>query len=270
MLYNIETAQRSLRTTALSMPLGIVILTAMGVFVLTNLSTPIKLWLCLIAGIMFLPVSFYIQYRSKFDVTYMYWGNFFIVIATELIPTSCVVVILFEHMSIASSLLKWLTVLIACLIISMSLLMAANKIVKPLDLKKNDPANPYKGKWPVYVDINNYIIHAKIPETELDRKINHYKWVIMGILMSIPSLFRAWTNDVNDAVFIAVPLAVLLYSYVNFYHLGPSLGRLYVLRHVEKVTGRRFVNSDYEQIQELRRSFWLSRWLMKDYLPVRK
>jgi hypothetical protein len=61
---------------------------------------------------------------------------------------------------------------------------------------------------------------------------------------------------------------IAVFSYMNVKVVGPKIACLYLLRKYEKQTGRRFVNADYEKIQDLRRRFFLSRWLMKDYRAV--
>jgi hypothetical protein len=60
-------------------------------------------------------------------------------------------------------------------------------------------------------------------------------------------------------------MIIILSAYINIKTSGPQLAILYVLLKHEIKTKRRFVNADYEEIQNLRRTFFLSRWLMKDY-----
>lgn len=57
---------------------------------------------------------------------------------------------------------------------------------------------------------------------------------------------------------------------LNLKQFGPAFLRLLLVRRLEKEAGRPFVNADYEQIQELRRTFFLSRWLMRDYVEKKE
>lgn len=90
------------------------------------------------------------------------------------------------------------------------------------------------------------------------------------VTVNVPLLFQIYTGSKNNAIFLAVPLLVGAFAYLSLKVLGPKIANLYVLRQYEKQTSRRFVNADYEKIQELRRTFFLSRWLMKDYRPAAK
>ncbi len=82
---------------------------------------------------------------------------------------------------------------------------------------------------------------------------------------SIPLFFELFGGGRFNAIFLAMPLLTCTFAYMNMKSLGPSLLRLVLLSKLEKSVGYRFINSDLEQIQELRRTFFLSRWLMKDY-----
>jgi hypothetical protein len=88
-----------------------------------------------------------------------------------------------------------------------------------------------------------------------------------AIGVNIPLLFQIYGGGRNNAIFLAVPLMTVTFTYINLKIFGPGLTRIFLLRKIEKEQGYRFQNADYEKIQELRRGFFLSRWLMKDYRP---
>jgi hypothetical protein len=92
-------------------------------------------------------------------------------------------------------------------------------------------------------------------------------WLIAVGSANIPLLFQIYGGGRANAIFLAAPLSMALFSFYNLKTFGPALARLLLLRRIEKEVGYRFQNADYEQIQELRRGFFLSRWLMKDYRP---
>ena len=93
--------------------------------------------------------------------------------------------------------------------------------------------------------------------------------LILGAGVNIPLLFELYGGGRNNAVFLAALLATPAVMYMNVKTLGPTLLRLLLLSKLETEVGYRFQNADYEQIQELRRGFFLARWLMKDYKPPR-
>lgn len=79
-------------------------------------------------------------------------------------------------------------------------------------------------------------------------------------------LFQIYTGNRQNAIFLS-PLSTLAMSYMVFKTIGPAHVRIFLLRKIEKEQGFRFQNADYEKIQELRRGFFLAKWLMKDYRP---
>ncbi len=119
------------------------------------------------------------------------------------------------------------------------------------------------------VDFDRYIVNPDQSETPAPgRSPLASIWMWAPITVNLPLLFQIYTGSRNNAIFLAVPLLVGTFAYLSLKVLGPKIANLYVLRQYEKQTNRRFINADYEQIQELRRTFFLSRWLMKDYRPA--
>jgi hypothetical protein len=82
----------------------------------------------------------------------------------------------------------------------------------------------------------------------------------------IPLFFELYGGGKLNAIFLTAPAVTAVLIYMNFTKFGPGLVRIFLLRKLEKSVGYRFINADLEQIQELRRTFFLSRWLMKDYV----
>jgi hypothetical protein len=88
---------------------------------------------------------------------------------------------------------------------------------------------------------------------------------------NIPLMFELFTSSRNNVMFLAAPVLLGTCIYVNITSAGPQLLNCILIRKIEKHQGFRFINADFEKIQELRRSFFLARWLMKDYVkPVSK
>jgi len=88
-----------------------------------------------------------------------------------------------------------------------------------------------------------------------------------AIGVNIPLMFQLLSGSRDNAIFLAAPLGMVTFAYINLKTFGPGITRIFLLRKIEKEQGYRFQNADYEKIQELRRGFFLAKWLMKDYRP---
>ena len=88
---------------------------------------------------------------------------------------------------------------------------------------------------------------------------------VIILVANVPIFFDAYLESRNKMILIVLPVLVGIIAYFGAKKVGPRVANLLLLRQYEKQTGRLFVNADYEKIQELRRTFFLSRWLMKDY-----
>ena len=89
----------------------------------------------------------------------------------------------------------------------------------------------------------------------------HPAWVA-GLGCNIPLLYHSW--GVSDAQAMPFVLLVLLGASVQLCarHLGPAAGKAWFLLAWERRAGRPLVHENWEGLQALRRSYWLSRWLM--------
>ena len=95
----------------------------------------------------------------------------------------------------------------------------------------------------------------------------HPVWVA-ALACNIPLLYHSW--GVSDTQAMPVILLVLLLTaiWLCARHLGPAAGKALFLLAWERRAGRTLVHENWEDLQALRRSFWLSRWLMvKEPLP---
>lgn len=138
-----------------------------------------------------------------------------------------------------------------------------------LELRKKGSPPPWKAKLAEYVD---YSKHRIIPNKTNSIRTDGDSWTRYGplIIMAGPAnfslFFEYFGGGRNNGIFLVAPLLAGVFSYLNLKKFGPAFLRLLLVRSLEKEAGRPFVNADYEQIQELRRTFFLSRWLMKDYV----
>jgi hypothetical protein len=119
------------------------------------------------------------------------------------------------------------------------------------------------------VDFEKFIITpGELKNSVKSKSLSTVIWTVAPAVTNIPLLFQIYTGSRNNAAFLAMPLRIGGFAYFSIKTLGPQIACLYLLRKYEKQTGRCFVNADYEKIQALRRTFFLSRWLMKDYRPA--
>lgn len=100
-----------------------------------------------------------------------------------------------------------------------------------------------------------------------DQKAWHPAWVA-ALACNIPLLYHSW--GVSDTQAMPIILLVLLLTdiWLCAVHLGPAAGKALFLLAWERRAGRILVHENWEGLQALRRSYWLSRWLMvKEPLP---
>jgi len=94
-----------------------------------------------------------------------------------------------------------------------------------------------------------------------DQKAWHPAWVA-ALACNIPLLYHSW--GVSDTQAMPIILLVLLLTdiWLCAIHLGPAAGKALVLLAWERQAGRTLVHENWEDLQALRYSYWLSRWLM--------
>jgi hypothetical protein len=127
----------------------------------------------------------------------------------------------------------------------------------------------WRGEIEKFLDYSKHTVMPVLTTNPSKMSYNDAIWIGAIGTVNIPLLFQIYGGGRDNAIFLAAPLAILASSYMNFKTFGPGLTRIFLLRKIEKEQGYRFQNADYEKIQELRRGFFLSRLLMKDYrLPI--
>lgn len=133
-----------------------------------------------------------------------------------------------------------------------------------------------KGNWrreiEKYVDYKKNSIdpYVSTPERVRDESpLPKNAMVISSIgITGIPLVFELYGGGRANAIYWAAPAYVGLWVYLNMKTIGPGLMRLLLVRKLEKEKGLRFVNAEFEEIQTLRRTFFMARFLMRDYSVV--
>jgi hypothetical protein len=165
--------------------------------------------------------------------------------------------------------LRWWVFGLHNAIVLLTLLGGINREAHALRLFDPTSRDFWKIKLDEHIDLNRNQIRPSLTTDRTEpwttSRFRNLMWIIGIGSVNVPLLFELYGGGRNNLIFLAVPLLALTLGYVNLTTFGPALLRLLLVHRLEKATGRPFVNADYEQIQALRRTFFLSRWLMKDY-----
>lgn len=84
---------------------------------------------------------------------------------------------------------------------------------------------------------------------------------LTALVLNVPLLLQLGGWEANDVVWFAMPALAATVTMVLASGFGPALARALALLEVERRVGRPLVTSRLEELQALRRGFWLSRWL---------
>jgi len=92
-------------------------------------------------------------------------------------------------------------------------------------------------------------------------------WVA-ALAANIPLIYHSWGVSDLQAMPIVMVVMLLTGMWICAGYSGPTFGKALFLLRWERHAGRTLVHEHWEDLQVLRRSFWLSRWLMvKEPLP---
>ncbi|WP_439893256.1 hypothetical protein ACS7SF_25550 (plasmid) [Ralstonia sp. 25C] len=136
--------------------------------------------------------------------------------------------------------------------------------LKKINAVRHRDEEKWKKKIMIGVDFENYVIDPVKSSGNESHNLLTAVGLIFIVVITILKLF----GNIYDSIFIMMPMVMFFSIYYGLKSGGSTLAKLCSLRQYEKQTNRRFINADYEKIQELRRTFFLSRWLMKDYRPA--
>jgi hypothetical protein len=89
-------------------------------------------------------------------------------------------------------------------------------------------------------------------------------WLAVAIGVNLPLIYQSW--GITDNQVMPVILVAMVAGSVWFCAtvIGPMAGKAMYLRRLERASGRRLFHEGYDDLQALRRGFWLSRLLMVD------
>ena len=89
-------------------------------------------------------------------------------------------------------------------------------------------------------------------------------WQVGALAANLPLLWRL--HGGQDTGLLALAMVTLAVGLVwgGVAQAGPALGKAWFVLDLERRTGLRLRNSQWDEIQDLRRNHWLARWFMRD------
>ncbi len=217
---------------------------------------------CLAALIGFIQ-GLYITYRSHFALCHAFIMCLHMLVLMGILMIGSTVAFAFRLAG--SPELRWFAfnTNMACMILSLLLGM----YLESLRLEVWRKTKYWRVEIDKYIDYAKHQVNPELTTKAYKTDYRDIFWLAVPLAANIPLLFELYGGGKVNAVFFAAPLGIISFSYINLRTFGPGLTRLFLLRKIEKEVGYRFQNADYGQIQELRRGFFLAKWLMKDYRP---
>ncbi|MBC7778339.1 MAG: hypothetical protein H7246_23105 [Phycisphaerae bacterium] len=207
-------------------------------------------------------LGLYVKYRTEFSPLYsIVIQHYFFILFDILFGGS---VIAFAMTLSGRPDLRWFAfnANAACMVLTLviSIFLTAR------DMGVWDGTNSWRQRIEKYIDYSKRQVSPTLTSDTVNYKKIAYPHLIIGAgIGTIPLLFQIFTGNRQNVMFFAAPLLTLTLTYMTFKTIGPAHVRIFLLRKIEKEQGYRFQNADYEKIQELRRGFFMARWLMKDY-----
>jgi hypothetical protein len=208
-------------------------------------------------------MGIFLKYRAKFSVKLALVSSIYLVILLSYLSGFSGLVAAIKIAGINRN--KGMLFFIYFLFIAIPFVFGIlNHLVKLKFFGKN--SSDWMNAMKEVVDFEKYIIYpSKFTQQSSATNLSAAVWSASAMAANIPLLFQFFTGDRNNVIFFVIPIFIGVFAYLNVKTFGPQIASLYLLRRYEKQTHRHFINADYEKIQELRRTFFLSRWLMKDY-----
>jgi hypothetical protein len=270
MLLTIHSARHSL--SKLGFAIAVVNMAGLALFLLPLFSGEIPekyiLVVMTIAACAGLVIGAYITYRSEFNSTYGLYGFMYGFVILEVMLASGAAALLAQIAGRPD--LRWLAFGCSLFCLILTFFGGMHREAKALYALDKTKSEYWKDALKNYFEFNKHLVKPSLTSQMRPLKEDgiqtSYIWIGAGTAANIPLLFEIYAGGRNNAIFLVLPLMLGTFVYVNIKNLGPGFLRLLLLRKLEKSVGYRFINADLEQIQELRRTFFLSRWLMKDYV----
>lgn len=267
MLLSIDNARKTLPNSWLTMTACNVMATGLFVVPLfTDLSASVILTLMAIAAFIGMFMGIQLKFRSEGGTSSAFSRLFYFLITVEFLAAGGGAA---AAVGIAGRPdLGWFAFFTNCFVSVLLLLGGMYRDAQTLGWLRSEIPDRWKSELGKYIDYSTHRISPSLTcqsTSHQGQRTLSLFWITAIGIANIPLLFELYGGGRDNSIFIAVPMIMIGLAYLNLKNFGPGFVRLLLLRKLEKEIDRRFVNADLEQIQELRRTFFLSRWLMKDY-----
>ncbi len=87
-------------------------------------------------------------------------------------------------------------------------------------------------------------------------------WQVGALAANLPLLWRLHGGGDTGLLTLAIVLLTAALVWAGVAQAGPALGKALFLLDLERRSGQRLRNPDWDEIQAMRRSHWLARWFM--------
>ncbi len=216
-----------------------------------------------LAAVVGLIQGLYIMYRSSFALRHAFIMSFHFTVLIEIFMIGSTIA--FAILLAGRPELRWFAFNTNAACVILTLLMGMYLESVRLEVWRD------KTRWRVkieqYIDYAKQQVNPALTTKPYKMAYRDLLWLVVPLTANIPLMFELYGGGKVNAVYFAAPLGIITFSYFNLKTFGPALTRLLLLRKIEKEVGYRFQNADYEEIQEMRRRFFMAEWLMKDYKP---
>jgi len=231
---------------------GAFVVPAMWAFVLDK---PALMVMAPITGLMFLGSGLHLKYRARYSPREALWA--------------AVLALLFfgSLLVVATTALAWrahrpdlqpLALGLAALMFVGG--MATGFVAERRRLRVIDPATGLPAPLVPLLDLKRHRI-LPLPSPPPPRAATVA--ALTAVALNVPLLLQIGGWEANDVVWLAMPALAATVTMVLASGFGPALARALALLDIERRAGRPLVTSRLEELQTMRRAFWLSRWLAR-------
>ncbi len=231
---------------------GAFVVPAMWAFVLDQ---PALVAMSMVVGSVFLLSGLYLKYRARYSpceaiwaavLALLFFGSLLVVSVTGL-----------AWRAGRPDLQPWALGLASLMYVGG---MGAGFIAERRRLRVIDPATGLPAPLVPLLDLKRHRV-LPLPSPPLPRAATVA--ALTALVLNVPLLMQIGGWEANDVVWLAMPALAATVMMVLASGFGPALARALALQSVERRVGRPLATSRLEELQAVRKQYWLSRWLAR-------
>lgn len=120
-----------------------------------------------------------------------------------------------------------------------------------------------EGPWPrAALDLRRGRVRAGIESAAETRLLRSRRIWLAAAIVNLPWIWKAWGAGHPTMLALAALMVIVGATWFCLRNSGPAVGRSWYLRQLEQERRQHFVHEQLEELQEMRRSYWLSRLVM--------